>query len=87
MRIAGEQAEIDRRTILSTLLAAAPLMWSGTSQAGTKVSQPAVHYQASPKDGQECDTCAHFAAPHSCKLVDGDISPKGWCRLWAKKAA
>ena len=84
MRNPDDQAQVDRRTILLTLLAAAPLLRSGTSRAGTKVSQSAVHYQASPKDGQECDTCAHFAALGACKLVDGDISPKGWCRLWVK---
>jgi hypothetical protein len=39
------------------------------------------------KDGQECDECAHFSAPGACKLVDGSISPHGWCRLWTKKAA
>jgi High potential iron-sulfur protein len=87
MRRAGEQAQVDRRTILVAVLAAASLLRSGTSRAGTKISQAAVHYQATPKDGQECDTCAHFAAPSACKLVDGDISPKGWCRLWVKKAA
>jgi len=26
-------------------------------------------------------------APGSCKLVAGDISPNGWCRLYVKKSA
>lgn len=85
MRLPSDQGQVDRRTILLTLLAAAPLLRSGTSQAGVRVSQAAVHYQATPKNGQDCDDCAHFAAPGACKLVDGDISPKGWCRLWVKK--
>ena len=29
----------------------------------------------------------HFIAESgSCKLVEGKISPDGWCTLWAKKA-
>ncbi len=23
--------------------------------------------------------------PKACQLVDGDISPNGWCSFWAKK--
>jgi hypothetical protein len=23
---------------------------------------------------------------NSCTLVDGEISPKGWCKFWVKKA-
>ena len=87
MRRPGERTQVDRRTILVAALAAAPLFRNGASQAATKVSQPAVHYQPTPKDGQDCDDCAHFAAPSTCKLVDGRISPHGWCGLWVKKPA
>jgi hypothetical protein len=48
-------------------------------------TSPAVVYQSSPKDGRQCDGCALFQAPDSCKVVDGTISPSGWCKLWAKK--
>jgi len=27
-----------------------------------------------------------IAESKTCKLVDGQISPEGWCSLWAKKA-
>ena len=49
-------------------------------------SSPAVAYQPSPKDGHQCDGCTLFKAPDSCQVVDGTISPTGWCKLWAKKA-
>lgn len=51
-------------------------------------SSPAVAYQDSPsaKDGHQCDSCSLFQPPSSCQVVDGTISPKGWCKLWAKKA-
>ena len=81
------QQGVNRRTLVAAALAATPFLAARGAGAGTKISQPAVHYQPAPKDGQECDACAHFASPGTCKLVDGDISPKGWCRLWTKKAA
>ena len=84
----SERLGISRRTALITA-GAAPLlaMIGGRAEAGMKVSQSAVHYQASPKDGKDCDDCANFVSPGGCKLVDGAISPKGWCRLWVKRAS
>jgi len=57
-----------------------------TQATANKVSQASVHYQTQPKGEQKCSTCTNFIAPNSCKLVDGQISPEGWCNLWAKKA-
>ena len=83
-----ERFGISRRTALITA-GAAPLlaMIASRAEAGAKVPQSAVHYQASPKNGQDCDDCANFVSPGGCKLVDGPISPKGWCRLWVKRAS
>jgi hypothetical protein len=52
-----------------------------------KVDQKTVMYQAQPKDGQKCSTCVNFQAPNACKLVAGQISPDGWCGLYAAKPA
>ncbi len=49
-------------------------------------TSPVVLYQPTPKDGHQCDGCTLFQAPESCQIVDGTISPTGWCKLWAKKA-
>jgi uncharacterized protein YjbJ (UPF0337 family) len=56
--------------------------------AGTsKVSQTSVQYQAQPKGEQKCGGCLNFVAEsNTCKLVAGQVSPEGWCSLWAKKA-
>lgn len=52
-----------------------------------KVSQASVQYQAQPKGEQKCAGCMHFeAGSGTCKLVDGQVSPEGWCTLWAKNA-
>jgi hypothetical protein len=56
------------------------------ARAQQKVAQSAAQYQASPKNGQQCSTCSHFQAPSSCQVVDGSISPNGWCALYTKKS-
>ena len=78
---------VSRRTVLIAAAGAAPLLALGATGAhAAKLAQSAVKYQASPKDGKQCDGCNLFVAPSSCKSVDGTISPKGWCSLWVKKA-
>jgi hypothetical protein len=65
----------------------APSACPATPAATKKVSQASVQYQAQPKDEQKCGSCVNFiAALNTCKLVDGQVSPEGWCSLWAKKA-
>ena len=55
--------------------------------AVSKMTQASVQYQTQPQGEQKCSLCAHFIAEsNSCKLVEGQISPDGWCRMWAKKA-
>lgn len=54
--------------------------------AASKVTQTSVQYQAQPKGEQKCSGCVNFmAGSNSCKLVEGQISPEGWCSLWTKK--
>jgi len=50
-----------------------------------KVQKAQAQYQDKPKSGQQCDGCAQFVAPASCKLVEGEIAPKGWCLFFAPK--
>lgn len=51
-----------------------------------KVPQASVQYQTQPKGEQKCSGCANFIAEsNTCKLVEGQISPDGWCTLWTKK--
>jgi hypothetical protein len=80
-------SSVSRRTVLIAAAGAAPLLALTGGQAQAKVAQKAVQYQTSPKDDHQCDGCVQFVAPNSCKLVDGEISPTGWCLLWVKKPA
>jgi len=75
-----------RRIMLKNiaLLAAAPLALRPALAQG-KASKQSMQYQDQPKNGQQCDTCMQFipgakaGANGTCKVVDGPISPKGWC--------
>ena len=44
-----------------------------------KADKKSMQYQDTPKNGQECEACTYFQAPNKCGIVEGDISPKGWC--------
>ena len=57
----------------------------GAAAQGEKLAQNAVQYQKTPKDGNECDKCVNWVAPNQCKIVAGDINPKGWCVAYAPK--
>jgi High potential iron-sulfur protein len=54
-------------------------------QAQAKMKQPAVEYQDTPKGDQQCSNCSLFQEPNECTLVEGNISPAGWCKFWVKK--
>jgi len=53
------------------------------ADAAIKISKAAVAYQDQPDGDKKCGKCAQFEPPAACKLVDGAISPQGFCRLFA----
>ena len=80
---------ISRRAVLSGVAFAVGVAATATaaSQAAAqqKLSQADAKYQGTPKSDQHCDVCYNFQAQKACKFVQGDISPNGWCSLFAKK--
>ncbi len=80
----------DRRAALRGLVgvgigAAALAVGTRTAQAQEKLAPNVVQYQETPKDGNECDKCVNWVAPNQCKIVSGNINPKGWCVAYAPK--
>lgn len=75
---------ISRRVALAlgTTAAGMAVRRAGAQQ---KLAQNAVQYQDQPKGPQRCDGCAQFQPPNACKLVQGTISPSGWCLLFSPK--
>ena len=64
-----------------------PIVAGTVMPAEAKMAQKAAGYQETPaKDGSNCANCALFKAPSSCTLVDGTVSPNGWCRFYSKKS-
>ena len=59
--------------------------------AADKATKAAMQYQDTPKGKQQCDNCIQFipgsspSAKGTCKVVEGDISPRGWCAAYAPK--
>jgi hypothetical protein len=82
-------SRLSRRCLLGNVAFAA----SGAAVLSTMISRPAeakaaqklVGYQDTPHGAQQCDNCSQFEAPSSCKVVDGTISPTGWCKVYVKK--
>ena len=80
-----------RRSALKSALALAGAACAGSltpedALAQQKVSKEALKYQDKPNGDQKCSNCMQFEPPGSCKVVDGKISPDGYCIAWVKKA-
>lgn len=88
--MAGNDDRISRRRVVegvATLGLLTAAIGRNAAIAQTKMSQQAAQYQDQPKNGQECAGCSLFEPPNGCKVVQGTISPQGWCSLFVKKPA
>ncbi len=88
--------KVSRRSFLkgSALLASIAVVsatgaMSKSAYAG--VTKDSVHYQDKPNGKAECSNCIQFVpgpsakANGTCKIVDGVISPHGWCVAYSSK--
>jgi hypothetical protein len=75
---------------LAGLLAVAT---GSSASAAAKGSQAQFKYQNTPKDGKQCSGCTFYipgktaTANGSCKIVEGTISPKGYCVAYSPKSS
>jgi hypothetical protein len=87
-----DQRKLSRRSMLTRAAWLAGATLAGTvipiqtASAQQKASKEAMKYQDKPNGDQKCSNCMQFEAPSSCKVVDGTISPNGYCIAWVKKA-
>jgi hypothetical protein len=84
---------VSRREALKDLIvlpALAAFIFSATSPAQAKGSKAQFKYQTHPQGNQKCSGCKFFTkgksatANGTCTIVDGAISPNGWCDAFAK---
>lgn len=89
--------KVSRRSFLkgSALLASIAVVSATgamTKSAYAGVPKASVHYQDKPNGNAECSNCIQFIpgssakANGTCKIVDGVISPHGWCVAYSAKA-
>lgn len=75
-------------TVASTAIV--PLAFAQVSDqtsGGSQVSKQAAQYQDQPNGQQRCSLCANFQAPSACLVVNGTVSPSGWCKLFKAKGS
>ena len=75
-----------RRDLINILIGVASsihLSASAQAEEAEKMSKKEAEYQDDPKDIRMCATCTLFVPPRACKVVEGDISPSGWCKAFA----
>jgi hypothetical protein len=87
----------NRRTLLkfAGVLAVMPIIAINTASAAQNAAmRAALKYQDKPEDGKKCIDCMHFipgadaGSLGGCRMFAGDteISPNGYCSVWAKKS-
>lgn len=87
---------LTRRSFLGgaiILPALAGLLTVPASADGSKVSQASMHYQTTPNGSMHCSGCKFFIPAQdpksdgTCQVVDGSISPNGYCIAYTSKSS
>jgi hypothetical protein len=55
------------------------------TKEGDKITQKDATYQTHPKGQQRCAICLQFEPPGKCHIVQGPITPQGWCQFFAAR--
>ncbi|MGH7059910.1 MAG: hypothetical protein ACREFH_05950 [Stellaceae bacterium] len=83
---------ISRRVLIGAAVTLAATEWrpppAGADEPikeADKIKQADAKYQKEPKGQQRCEICLQFQPPASCKIVQGPITPQGWCQFFAAK--
>ncbi len=86
--------KISRRTLLKGALGITGVALTSalSVRAQGKATKAAMKYQDTPKGDQKCSDCRFFipgetsTANGTCQVVEGSISPHGWCTAYSKKS-
>lgn len=78
--------EVSSRRVFLKYMALLGLVTWSASPLYAKTPKATFKYQDTPMDGKKCADCVYFLPSTSeCKMVEGPISPNGWCRIYSKK--
>src|SRR5438552_4704447 len=90
-RCVSRRSFIGGAALLAGAAATPGLIVCQTALAQQKVPAASVKYQDKPNGNQQCSNCLQFVpgnaptAMGTCKVVDGPISPSGYCIIWVAK--
>jgi hypothetical protein len=68
---------------IATAIAEGSLARSARAQSEAKMTKARAEYQGIPNGIYSCATYTLFVAPNACKVVEGEVSPDGWCKAYA----
>ena len=81
-----------KSAVLLAGIATIPLLANSRNVfAEGKIAKADVKYQDKPNAGKDCDDCLQFIpganakAMGTCKVVEGEISPHGYCAAFTRK--
>lgn len=87
------QKKFSRRKIIKFMVLGTTVPFAFTSRAqAAKASKEAMQYRDKPNGEKQCSNCMQFIpgktpeASGECKVVEGNISPQGWCTAYAPKS-
>ena len=92
--MSDDKNEISRRGALKSvgmIVGAAAVAAVLVPKMAHMISKARVRYQAHPKGDEYCADCVNFipgptpAAKGACMIVEGAISPRGWCTAFAPR--
>lgn len=78
--------------VVAGVAVAGTLLRSPGAAAAGKASKSTMMYMDKPHGNQDCSNCIHFvpgakkSADGTCTVVEGSISPHGWCVAYGPKS-
>ena len=80
-----QRSDRTRRNLMCTIvqgISAGLLLRTPQAKASDKMTLQQAEYRASPNGIYSCGMCTLFEPPKSCKVVEGDLSRSGWCKVF-----
>lgn len=81
-----------RRLLLAVMSAGGAALLAGAMDSAAQQQKPkatlkkrskeAVGYRDEPYEGRSCAKCVLYSGHGECVLVEGEVSPNGWCLQW-----
>jgi len=81
-----KRIDTPRRKVMRTMVrgvSAGLLLRISPTKAEEKMTRQQAEYQDTPNGLYSCAMCSLFEPPKFCKVVAGEVSKDGWCRVFA----